>query len=295
MKTFEEFDLTQSQIDRLKRFNAKNAIRKYVKKHAVAPENVEEFYTYTEEQYNTYKKLKYAEYVSNELLPDSSSEIPGPIPEPIPENGYNGDYTIITFSNGLVSIYKDIENTFNLGNIYNPHSQKIISIYIGNKVQNVINMGGSGSVTFPYVEKIVIGKNNKFFDNVNNCNAIINTISNTLILGCKNTTIIPDYVTSIGDYAFGNSGLSQITIPDSVTSIGHHAFQSCALSQITIPDSVTSIGYQVFYQCNRKLIITYLGTIEQWLEMIPNSDYLGGADGMGGFNVICSNGIIPKE
>lgn len=58
------------------------------------------------------------------------------------------------------------------------------------------------------------------FDSRNNSNAIIETESNTLIAGCKNT-IIPNSVTSIGQFAFlGCSDLAYITIPNSVTSIG---------------------------------------------------------------------------
>ena len=63
--------------------------------------------------------------------------------------------------------------------------------------------------------------------------------------------IIPDGVTSIGDYAFsGCTSLTSVTIPDSVTSIGDYAFRYCAsLTSIAIPDSVTSIGSDAFYGC----------------------------------------------
>ena len=64
--------------------------------------------------------------------------------------------------------------------------------------------------------------------------------------------VIPDSVTSIGDYAFrGCSGLTQITIPDSVTSIGNYAFYNCSgLTSVTIGDSVESIGDGAFYNCS---------------------------------------------
>ena len=63
--------------------------------------------------------------------------------------------------------------------------------------------------------------------------------------------IIPDSVTSIGDYAFHNcTSLTSIVIPDSVTSIGMYAFANCtSLTSIVIPDSVTSIGDYAFYKC----------------------------------------------
>ncbi len=88
---------------------------------------------------------------------------------------------------------------------------------------------------------------NTVFDSRNNCNAIIETATNTLILGCQNTTI-PTDVTAIGENAFyGSLGLTTITIPNSVTTIGAYAFNYCsALSSISIPNSVTSIGNDAF-------------------------------------------------
>ncbi|MBQ6209968.1 MAG: leucine-rich repeat protein, partial [Prevotella sp.] len=72
------------------------------------------------------------------------------------------------------------------------------------------------------------------YDSRNNCNAIIETSTNTLISGCKNTSI-PNSVTTIGDGAFhGCSGLTSITIPNSVTTIGDGAFHGCSgLTSIT--------------------------------------------------------------
>ena len=97
---------------------------------------------------------------------------------------------------------------------------------------------------------INVDSGNSTYDSRNNCNAIIETASNTLIAGCKNT-VIPNNVTSIGNYAFRNcSNLTSITIPDGVTSIGDHAFEGCSgLTSITIPNSVTSIGVYAFYYC----------------------------------------------
>ena len=84
----------------------------------------------------------------------------------------------------------------------------------------------------------------------NDCNALIETATNKLIQGCKNT-VIPDGVTTIGKYAFdGCTGLTSIEIPASVTSIGEYAFQSCySLSSVEISASVTSIGEYAFSSC----------------------------------------------
>ena len=74
---------------------------------------------------------------------------------------------------------------------------------------------------------MVVEEGNTTYDSRDNCNAIIETATNTLIAGCQNTTI-PNSVTSIGIYAFFDcSSLTSITIPNSVTSIGIYAFYFC--------------------------------------------------------------------
>ena len=70
--------------------------------------------------------------------------------------------------------------------------------------------------------------------------------------------VIPNGVTSIGDYAFhGCSSLTSITIPNSVTSIGYKVFSDCSgLTSITIPNGVTSIGSYAFSGCTGLTNIT---------------------------------------
>ena len=89
------------------------------------------------------------------------------------------------------------------------------------------------------------------YDSRDNCNAIIETTSNTLVAGCKNT-FIPNSVTAINNGAFnGCTGLTSIIIPNSVTSIGSSTFQGCTgLTSIIIPNSVTSIGGFAFRNCS---------------------------------------------
>ena len=98
---------------------------------------------------------------------------------------------------------------------------------------------------------LVVESGNSVYDSRNNCNAIIETASNTLIAGCKNTKI-PTSVTSIEDWAFyGCSGLTSIDIPSSVTCIGNNAFRCCYdLTSVAIPSSVNSIGDFAFQGCS---------------------------------------------
>ena len=63
--------------------------------------------------------------------------------------------------------------------------------------------------------------------------------------------IIPTTVTSIGDLAFyGCSNLTRLTVPESVTTIGPFAFYGCSsLGSIAIPGNVTNVGDATFYAC----------------------------------------------
>ena len=100
------------------------------------------------------------------------------------------------------------------------------------------------------LSSVVVESGNPRYDSRDNCNAIIETPTNTLIKGCHNT-IIPNTVTNIGDYAFDHcSQLISITIPNSVTNVGNQAFYFCtSLKSVVIPDNVTSIGNSAFYYC----------------------------------------------
>ena len=57
-------------------------------------------------------------------------------------------------------------------------------------------------------------------------------------------------VTSIGDYAFDDSTLTNVTIPGSVTNIGSYAFVECTnLASVTMSNGVINIGGGTFQAC----------------------------------------------
>ena len=143
---------------------------------------------------------------------------------------------------------------------------------------NVTSIGQSAFGGCTGLTSIKVQEGNTKYDSRNNCNAIIETASNTLIRGCKNT-VIPNSVTSIREGAFQYcSGLTSITIPNSVKSIGRSAFSGCSgLTSITIPNSVTSIGEWAFNHCSKLTSIT-----------IPNSVTSIGWDAFSGCSGLTS-------
>ena len=120
----------------------------------------------------------------------------------------------------------------------------------------VTSIGTSAFTNTVSISSMTVDANNSTYDSRNGCNAIIETSTNKLVAGCKNT-VIPNTVTSIGNYAFNEqSTLTGISIPTSVTSIGEGAFLSCyGLTNMSVPDSVTTIGARAFQSCTGLLSI----------------------------------------
>ena len=118
----------------------------------------------------------------------------------------------------------------------------ITSIIIPNSVTSI---GQRAFAACSALESIVVDSSNTVYDSRNNSHTIIESASNTLVVGCPNTTI-PNTVTRIDDYAFLNCP---------------------ALTSITIPNSVKSIGVSAFEGCKSLNSITFQGTIAQWKEI----------------------------
>lgn len=147
----------------------------------------------------------------------------------------------------FVGSYSIPNNITTIGDDAFYQCEGLTSIYIPNNVSSIGKtsfMGCSGLIS------IVVASDNQLYDSRNNCNAIIKTSSNNLIVGCGNT-IIPNTVVSIDTMSFYKcNNLLSVTIPSSVTLISYGAFANCTnLSTVTIPSSVTIIDTLVFYDC----------------------------------------------
>ncbi|MBR5102078.1 MAG: leucine-rich repeat protein, partial [Muribaculaceae bacterium] len=73
----------------------------------------------------------------------------------------------------------------------------------------------------------------------------IENIGEAAFASCQNLTNIefPPTLTTIGDYAFSASGLTQVTLPESITTLGICVFSHCSnLTQATIGTTTTGNG-----------------------------------------------------
>lgn len=126
---------------------------------------------------------------------------------------------------------------------------KIRNIFIPKSVTKI------GGTIITSAETIKVDPENPVYDSRNDCNAIIETNTNTLINGCC-STIIPDSVTKIAGSAFQFCSDFPIffKIPDSVCEIEINAFDSCNLGSLQIPNSISRIEHEVFLGSNLSTI-----------------------------------------
>ena len=191
--------------------------------------------------------------------------------------------TTITLPDGVLSIndwtfsgctqltsVKMGENVTSVGKYAFENCQSLSAITLPNKVQNIgqyafTKCTALTSITIPEnvtniswnilsyckaLSSIIVSDQNTTFDSRNNCNAIIETATNTIIATCTQSTI-PTTVTSIGDCAFyGRADLTHITIPDQITTIGIAAFRDCkSLESVVAGDNLKIIDESAFLSC----------------------------------------------
>jgi hypothetical protein len=125
--------------------------------------------------------------------------------------------------------------------------EKLTGISIPASVESIGELAFSGCSR---LMKITVDKDNPVYDSRENCCAIIETVSDTLVVGCYNTKV-PEGIKRIGENAFdGACFLEDIIIPDSVRVIDEWAFFKCYdLKYIYLPDSLEIIGDAAFYEC----------------------------------------------
>jgi hypothetical protein len=196
---------------------------------------------------------------------------------------YNRNLVSITLPNSVTSIGYSFRNCENLGSFYLPES--------------VISINHAAFESCRHMEQIVVAENNPVYDSREDCNAIIETATNKMIIACKNM-FIPNTVTTTESTAFVGIDLISLYIPSSVTNFG--GFIWCPIEQIVvdegnpvydsrdncnaivetstnklvkgckntvIPDGINIIGGGAFIDCNALTSITIpttINSIEIW-------------------------------
>ena len=194
----------------------------------------------------------------------------------IGQEAFNSCYrlTQVNFPSTLTEILSDAFNS----------CSRITSLFIPASVTSISNWA------FTWMNRlntIQVAAENTVYDSRNNCNAIIETSTNTLIAGAK-STVIPADVVSIGDCAFSSREMSEISIPGSVKTIGNSAFNSCQyLTEVILPEGVETLQDNAFRNCERLITIEFPTTLKNFGGWI-----VGGCNNL--VNVV-SNIEDPKE
>lgn len=116
---------------------------------------------------------------------------------------------------------------------------------------SVTSIKGNPFVSCPLLKSIIVDGENTVFDSREDCNAIIEKSTNSLISGCS-TTVIPNDVITICDDAFAGSSIENLTIPSSVQNIGKRVFKECEeLASVVLGENVEKIGAEAFCGCNK--------------------------------------------
>lgn len=123
--------------------------------------------------------------------------------------------------------------------------------------KTITNIEPRSFISCSNLSTIIVDTGNAYYDSRDNCNAIIYTNTNALVVGCINTTI-PNSVTRIGEAAFAAcSGLTFVSIPNTVTYINDYAFSGCTdLISVTLPQHVAYIGDYAFSFCSGLTSVT---------------------------------------
>ena len=204
---------------------------------------------------------------------------------PILSNEYSNGQGTITFNGELTTIGEEsfagcealktitIPNTVKtIGNLTFARCRNLESVTIPEGVTTIGSRAffnsGLTSITIPAsvtkvgetafgncsnLVSISVDSKNANYDSRNECNALIEKKTNTLIAGCKNSSI-PGTVSKIGDYAFQRlDGLTNITIPASVDSLGERVFYHCTdLALVTFKSTTPPEGGDgLFAECYR--------------------------------------------
>jgi hypothetical protein len=165
--------------------------------------------------------------------------------------------TTFTISNGTLTF---VEGTEVIDLTFLEKTESVEKIIIP---ATAIEMSGLPTIPLydlPNLKYIIVEEGNPIFDSRENCNAVIETATNTLMMGCVNS-VIPSTVVAIYDNAFTSCyELKELNLPENVKMIYSTAFSNCfGLKSIVIPKTVQLVDSFAFEGCENLEMVTFEG------------------------------------
>ena len=113
---------------------------------------------------------------------------------------------------------------------------------------------------------LTVSQANERYDSRENCNAIIETVTDALVICCK-TTKLPSTLKAISDWGLSGCSFKTLRLPDNIEIIGYNAFESSEnLESVFIPASVgdyeealelvLGVGNSLFADCPNLTSVT---------------------------------------
>lgn len=126
----------------------------------------------------------------------------------------------------------------------------VLSVFIH---KNVTKLSGAQFNAFDKLLQFTVDDENPFFKSVDG--VVFSKDGTTLYkypAGKEGTEYrVPEGVKIIGDSAFAHSSLKEIILPDSVTVLGDYAFGECSdLEKFVLPSGLKTIGENTFQSCD---------------------------------------------
>ena len=158
----------------------------------------------------------------------------------------NPSYTDKGFQSGKINSIIIGPNTETIPILYNSMGDVMPNTLEINTLHNIdiTNLATLRS----HVSTIKVTTKNIYLDSRDDCNAIIDSATNELLVGCSNT-IIPNSVVTVGEKAFYFCELQKLIIPDSVTLVRSSAFQGSSIEYVKLSNGMTNTGESTFKGC----------------------------------------------